>query len=602
MKAFYLSLLALMAGLQAASQALQRDITFNKDDTTANSSTRCIAVQADGRIVFFGDNTFYNGLWPHGSGIPMSYGGRLKPDGTWDDSFNPISVDGRIDDVEIQGFDQKILIAGSFTKVNGNPRGGIARLNTDGTLDESFKTAIGIKNSLATLRAWCVEVKEATDPAQRKIFIGGDFQQYDGRNTGSVVRLNMDGSLDRSYQPKVNDYGVVYDMVYDKVNDFLYIGGEFFKVDGTDICRLARLKPDGSLDASYRIGPSTYNRPHNSVTSLFLNSDNKLLAGGYFDKVNNVTRRGLARFNLDGTLDMGFNAGAGFQGKGSSSDLPGTEVRSVLVLATGSVIASGNFTSFNGLPCGNIVKIDANGSVDPTTSFGLGFEDVVMDIKIQKQTSGEERIVAGGFFKSYQNEFQGAIMRLVPEYVLASNYVKAIARLENKGALIRWSTNVNDVAAEVCVERSLDGVNYTTIHRAALGSFGKTMGMYYYKDTKLPGNITYYRVRIRQNGAAVYSNIERVGAAGTDTPVITIFPNPVSSNFSVRSIFSRATNLQVELYDAKGSLIKNWSHNISGGVQETQFLLPSISDQQVFVRVMDNAGRILLVKKLSYVK
>lgn len=602
MKAFYLSLLALLPVLQAASQALQRDNTFNKDDTTANSSTRCIAVQADGRIVFFGDNTFYNGLWPHGSGIPMSYGGRLKPDGTWDDSFTPISVDGRIDDVEIQGFDQKILIAGSFTKVNGKPRGGIARLNTDGTLDESFRTISGISNSLATLRAWCVEVKEAADPAERRIFIGGDFQQYDGRVTGAVVRLHMDGTLDKPYQPRVTDYGVVYDMVYDKVNDQLYIGGEFFKVDGTDICRLARLRSDGSLDGSYRIGPSTYNRPHNSVTSLFLNSDNKLLAGGYFDKVNNITRRGLARFNLDGTLDMDFNVGDGFQGKGSSSDLPGTEVRSVLVLATGSVVAAGNFTSFNGIPCGNIVKINEKGTVDSSTTFGLGFDDVVMDIKIQKQPSGEERIVAGGFFKAYHKEWQGAIMRLVPQITLANNYVKAIAKTENKGALIRWSTNMNDVSAEVSIERSLNGINYNSIYKAAAGSFGRSSGMYLYKDAVLPGNVTFYRVCIRQNGATVYSNIERVGAAGTDAPVINIFPNPVSSTLSVRSAFNKSTSLYVELYDAKGALLKTWQHNISSGVQEAQFAMPSMADQQVFVRVTDYAGRILLVRKLSYVK
>ncbi|MGN6416072.1 MAG: delta-60 repeat domain-containing protein [Pseudobacter sp.] len=602
MKAFYLLLLALSPGLGAACQDLRRDSTFNKNDTTANTSTRCIAVQADGSILFFGDNTFYNGLWPHGDGIPIRYGGRLKPDGTWDDSFTPITVDGRIDDVEIQGFDQKILIAGSFTKVNGVRRGGVARLNTDGTLDESFNTGSGISNSLATLRAWCIEVKEPKGTEPGKIFVGGDFQQYEGRNTGSVIRLNMDGSLDRFYQPKVVEYGVVYDMVYDKINDNLYIGGEFFKVDGVEICRLAKLNPDGSLDTRYRIGPSTYNRPHNSVTSLFLSADNKLLAGGYFDKVNNITRRGLARFNLDGTLDMGFNSGAGFQGPGSSSDLPGLEVRSILVMATGSVIAAGNFTSFNGLPCGNIVKIDVNGSVDPSTTFGLGFNDVVMDLKIQKQPSGEERILAGGFFKTYRKEYQGAIMRLVPEYVLAGNVVRAIARPENKGALIRWSTNISDVSAEVSIERSLDGINYNGIYKAALGSFGKTVGMYYYKDAVLPGNTTYYRVRISQNGGTVYSNIERVGIAGTDMPVVTVFPNPVSSILSVKSVFARSASLNVELYDAKGALLRSWPHSISAGVQIGQFSMPPVADQQVFVRVTDHLGRILLVSKLSYVK
>ncbi|MBO9633279.1 MAG: hypothetical protein J7578_09185 [Chitinophagaceae bacterium] len=599
MKAFYLLLAIILSWQLAASQALQRDKTFNNNDTTANASTRCVAVQADGRIVYFGDNTFYNGQWPDGKGIPINYGGRLNADGTYDASFSPISLDGRIDDVEIQPFDQKILIAGSFTMVNGQPRGGVARLNTDGTLDPTFNTGIGIKNSRATTRAWCLEVKEATDPAKSKIFIGGDFQEYDGVTTGSVVRLNLDGSLDKTYKPKVVDYGVVYDMVYDKANDFLYIGGEFYTVDDVDICRLARLKPDGKLDLTYRIGPTTYNRPHSSVTSLFLNADGKLLAGGYFDKVNNIHRGGLARFNLDGTLDMNFNTGVGFQG-GTTTGTSGTEVRSILVLGNGSVIAAGNFTSFNGLPCGNVVKIDANGSVDPSTTFGAGFNGMVWDIRIQRQLSGVEKVIGGGGFGYYDLEYQGAIVRLVPEITLSDVFLRIDARAEKEGALITWKTNVLHPSAEISVERSTDGKQFTVIRTANLGSFGKTAGDYSYKDPALPAAVVYYRVHIRDTEGSVYSNIERVGGIGSS--LVSIFPNPVNTTLSLRSTFSKATNCNLELYDAAGALVKSWKVRINNGMQVNQFTMPDMARQQCFIRVRDEAGNILLVSKLSYVK
>lgn len=599
MKAFYLLLAIILSWHLAASQALQRDRTFNKNDTTANASTRCVVVQADGRIVYFGDNTFYNGRWPLGKGIPINYGGRLNADGTYDASFNPITVDGRIDDVEIQQFDQKILIAGSFTMVNGQPRGGVARLNTDGTLDPTFKTAIGIKNSAATTRAWCLEVKEATDPSKTKIFIGGDFQEYDGVTTGSVVRLNLDGSLDKTYKPKVVDYGIVYDMVYDKASDFLYIGGEFYTVDDVDICRLARLKPDGKLDLTYRIGPSTYNRPHASVTSLFLNADGKLLAGGYFDKVNNIRRGGLARFNLDGTLDMNFNTGLGFEA-GITKGVPATEVRSILVMGNGSVIAAGNFTKFNGIPCGNVVKIDDNGSVDPSTTFGSGFDGMVMDIRIQRQVSGEEKIIAGGFFGSYSMEYQGAIMRLVPMISLPDIFVRSSAKAEAEGALITWKTNVIHTSAEISIERSTDGIHYMVLRNAALGSFGKSAGDYSYKDPALPAAVVYYRVRVRDTEGSVYSNIVRVGGIGSS--LVSIFPNPVNTTLSLRSSFARATNCNLELFDAAGALVKSWKLRINNGIQVNQFIMPGVARQQFFIRVSDDAGNILLVSKLSYVK
>src|SRR4030095_10943085 len=49
-------------------------------------------------------------------------------------SFNPgFSIDGFLEAIALQP-DGKVLIAGDFTSVNGIARGGIARLNANGTL------------------------------------------------------------------------------------------------------------------------------------------------------------------------------------------------------------------------------------------------------------------------------------------------------------------------------------------------------------------------------------------------------------------------------------------------------------------------------------
>ena len=402
------------------SQELKRDITFNNNDTTANGNVRCIAIQADQKIVFFGDNTFYNGYWPAGNGFPISYGGRLNMDGSWDASFQALTLDGRVDDVQIQDWDQKVLIGGSFTQVNGIPRSGIARLNTDGTVDMSFNIGTGITGRYdGDLRVWSIAVKTSAVPANRRIFIAGHFEYYNGTCVGThggVASILENGSKDMAYDPQVTN-GPTYNCMYDAASDKLYVGGEFWKVGGADKIRFARLNGNGTLDAAYTIG-NFWDFPNGSLTSMTMTPDGKVLIGGYFTLIKGFTRRGLCRMNLDGTVDASFNMGSGFEGGGWVLD-NGTEVRTVLTLKDGSIIAGGNFTKYNGTPCPYIVKLESDGSIDTDTTFGTGFNEIVMDLRLQNYAGVESRIVAGGFFLKYQGFYQGAIMRLFTALALS---------------------------------------------------------------------------------------------------------------------------------------------------------------------------------------
>ena len=57
--------------------------------------------------------------------------------GSLDPSFGDISPNQEIRDVLVQP-DGKILVSGLFTQVAGQPRGRVARLNPDGTIDPTF--------------------------------------------------------------------------------------------------------------------------------------------------------------------------------------------------------------------------------------------------------------------------------------------------------------------------------------------------------------------------------------------------------------------------------------------------------------------------------
>src|SRR6185369_16433164 len=86
--------------------------------------------------------------------------------------------------------DGKVLIGGLFTTVNNLARSRIARLNADGTLDTAFLTNAAGANS--TVRALALQ-------SDGRIVIGGEFGNYNNVYRGSIARLKTDGSLDETF-------------------------------------------------------------------------------------------------------------------------------------------------------------------------------------------------------------------------------------------------------------------------------------------------------------------------------------------------------------------------------------------------------------------
>jgi hypothetical protein len=87
----------------------------------------------------------------------------------------------------------KVLINGPFSGVNGTPTEGVALLNTDGTVDASFQ-APGLLNGRSVYSL-------AMQP-DGKVLIGGDFDQlYGASPRNRIARLNVDGTLDATFDP-----------------------------------------------------------------------------------------------------------------------------------------------------------------------------------------------------------------------------------------------------------------------------------------------------------------------------------------------------------------------------------------------------------------
>jgi hypothetical protein len=70
----------------------------------------------------------------------------------------------------------------------------------------------------------------------------------------------------------------------------------------------------------------------------------------------------------------------------------------------------GQFTSYNGTPANDLVRLHANGTVDPAFATGTGFNNTVFSIAPAGDGTGN--LYVGGQFTSYQSITIGRIARL----------------------------------------------------------------------------------------------------------------------------------------------------------------------------------------------
>jgi len=171
--------------------------------------------------------------------------------------------------------DGKILIAGEFDTVNGTTHRCIARLNADGTVDNSFDA--GPISSTGYLFIGSLALQ-----ADGKIVVGGNFNMLGNQPRNYIARLNADGSLDSSFSPDA-DF-VVYCLALQPDGKIL-AGGVFGRLGGQPRDSIGRVNPDGSLDMSFNPGASGGGPYGTVVYALAVQADGRILVGGRFSNL-----------------------------------------------------------------------------------------------------------------------------------------------------------------------------------------------------------------------------------------------------------------------------------------------------------------------------
>lgn len=352
----------------------------------SNGNIVSTAIQADGKILVAGAFTFYNGT----SRIALI---RLNTDGTLDVPFNPFTYIGNGDGaseycVAVQS-DGKILLSGRH-RYGTVFRYGLIRLNADGTPDLQFYVGPDDQND---------HIYSIVMQTDGKIIIGGAFSTYTGVKRNGIARLNIDGTIDTSFDPVLGTNNEINSIAVQPDGKIL-IGGNFTTYNGVSRNRVARLNADGTLDTTFDPGSGA----NKTVNSLVVQTDGKILIGGIFTSYNSIAKNNIVRLNANGTLDTTFGSGTGVTGAGVNN-----MVLSIKVQLDKKIIIGGYFTSYDGISRNNIAILNADGTLDTIYDLGTGASSIVQDILIQP----DGKIVIAGIFSSYNDNIVGRITRIL---------------------------------------------------------------------------------------------------------------------------------------------------------------------------------------------
>lgn len=161
----------------------------------------------------------------------------------------------------------------------------------------------------------------------------------------------------------------------------ILIAGDITLVNGNKVNGIARLHKDGQLDESFNAGDGF----NGNIKKLIL-TGTKIIIAGNFSSYNGTSANGIIRLNNDGSIDESFNSGTGLTGF----------VYDAIYQPDGKIVVAGNITKYNNNAVKYLVRINPDGTFDPSFRTGFTFDyGSIFTIELHD----EGKILIGGSFE-----------------------------------------------------------------------------------------------------------------------------------------------------------------------------------------------------------
>jgi uncharacterized delta-60 repeat protein len=452
-------------------------------DEIVNGTILQMGIQGDGKMVIVGNfDRVYN--------TPMNGVARLLPFPTvgLDPDFNQFGsgANGYVQRVVVDS-GNKPVIAGCFTSIDGTPCGYFARLNYNGSVDTNFNTGgIGANDRIWTMfkrgdNTWMIygafqAVNESTrqcmanlsstgalnpqygsfsiastgssptvyaiQDSPQGLYVGGSFSGFGGKYHGRMARVNFNGTVDPSFISQMD--GIVRSIRKQEDGKVL-VAGNFGNVTAyTPRTGLARFNLDGTLDRSFfpRVVKADGTMPDLYMVDTW--EDGKILIGGDFAQIADVNhvmqpRTAFARLNADGALDLNFAPSAPVP----HVNLFDGEVRCGIDTPDGRILVGGDFTHiYDGqgfsIERRYIAGFTANGLLNNTLGAN---PEANNPIHVMERQWPYSKILIGGAFTSYNGVVRNYIARINPDGSLDNSFDPGIGA-DGPVYAIAWNSHI----------------------------------------------------------------------------------------------------------------------------------------------------------------
>lgn len=500
----------------------------------------------------------------------INYINKLKPDGSNDYSFNPGTGLNSWGRVLRRQSDGKIIVGGDFTTYNGTSRARLARIDSTGALDGTFTIGTGFNNS----------VFDVYVQADSKIVVTGSFTTFNGTTVGGIVRLNTDGSRDTSFHSGTGGNSEIHSV--DRASDGTFIiGGNFTSFNGTTVNRIAKLNSDGSLNTTYNSGGAGANVI--VYDALFL-PNGKVIAAGNFTTYNGATASRIVRLKSNGTMDSTFTSGTGFNAL----------VAGLTLETNGKILATGQFSAYNGTSLSRIARLDSAGTRDTTFMPGGGFDNLTYNSIVAPDN---KIYVVGGYYR-FDNRLRLFLTRLNtngsidPTFWSESKLNNSVedAAFQSNGKLIIGGnfTYFNNTSLNRIARMNSDGTMDTTF-QSGTGANSAIRAVYVLSNDKIliGGDFTSYNgtsinriARLNSNGSLDTSFHIGTGANASVYALSANYNGKIYAGGNFTSINGTAKNRLVGL-NSDGSI--DASFNIGTGCDGIVYDIKVQSDSKLLV-------------------
>lgn len=310
-----------------------------------------VLVQPDDKILITG--------WGAGIGKVV----RLNSNGTYDNDFGTngtanFSIWGGgasiMIDMELQS-DGKLLVSGYKA-----PESAVVRLNTNGTLDNTFGTSgkVIVKPSLFGTGANYVYGLKIGISSDQSVLVSGVYSHPTKPSPGFVIKYNGNGQID----PSFGENGIAeFYRLEQQLSDLFVLPNDDILVlcdlrdpaDNYPRVSLVKWLPNGKIDSSFAnhgYGHLTVGQNGAYNYNGYLQTDGKVVVMGIYQiPAPPNTGSVMSRFNTDGSMDLSF----GINGLLTTEGLENVGFYNGLVQPDGKIVCVSNYME-NNVEYGNI--------------------------------------------------------------------------------------------------------------------------------------------------------------------------------------------------------------------------------------------------------